>query len=252
MALVSCLMLTMDRFEITRDVTRKNIDRANKSHSNTIELLVADNGSKDPRIVNWIWNQPELSYHRRNLTNEGCAKSFNQLFLRSKGDYICLLGNDIELPEGWLDEMVKYANGIPNSGIIGMDWGHSGMPPLEEKFGILGHWLTPQLNRVFGVMMIRRDVINKIGFFYDDFDVYGLEDSNLNERVTRSGFNSCYVPNTKFKSAHKGVGMADAGAYREMKNQSMSRNLEMFNKLQMAYEDGRPLRENLPEMKEPV
>lgn len=245
MNLVSCLMLTIDRFEMTSRVWEHNW--LHRGHPDA-EMLVADNGSKDRRIVDFFATR--TAYHRVNRWNEGVAHAFNQLFLRSKGRYICLLGNDIELPPGWLAEMVKYADGVPNSGIIGMDWGHSGLPPLTQQNGIWGHWLTPQLNRVFGVWVMRREVIEKLGFFPEHYDVYGLEDSHFNERVNRSGFKSVYVPATHFKSRHIGTGEHDAGEYREMKNKSMAQNLAFLHEDVARWDRGESLYSPLPEMKE--
>ena len=250
MSLVSCMMLTLDRFEITKTVLEKNLSAASRCHE--IELLVCDQGSKDRRVVEYISKNPLLKYHRLNSTNEGVARSFNQLYLRSRGQYICLLGNDIECDDWWMDEMIKYSSGVPDSGIIGLSWGHSGLPPLTQRDGIWGHWLTPQLNRVFGVWLMRKEVIDRVGFFPEHYDVYGLEDSNFNERVNRSGFKSVYVPNTHFKSKHVGTGEHDAGEYREMKNKSMARNLAFLHEDVAAWDRGKPLYEPLPEMRDPL
>jgi GT2 family glycosyltransferase len=243
-------MLTIDRFEMTSQTMEHNLKNAGKLH--TLEVLIADNGSKDRRIVNHFACHPQVTYHRVNSKNEGCGKAFNQLFLRSKGEYICLLGNDIEMPPGWCDEMVKYAHGVPNSGIIGMDWGHSGLPPMDLKFGIHGHWLTKQLNRVFGAWVLRREVIDKVGFFPDHYDVYGLEDSSFNERVNRSGFNSVYVPNTHFKSSHLAPDVGENSEYRKMKDASMGRNLAFLHDDVYQWDRGKPLYEPLPQMRDPL
>lgn len=250
MSKVSLLMLTMDRYELTGLTLQKNLLHATRHHD--FELLVADNGSKDKRVINFIQGVTCLKYFRENKTNEGVGRAFNQLYLRATGDYICLLGNDIELPNYWMDEMVKYAAGVPNSGIIGMDWGHNGMPPLTEKFGIHGHWLTPMLNRVFGVWLMRREVIEKVGLFPEHYDVYGLEDSSFNERVNRSQFNSVYVPNTHWKSKHVGTGDHDKGDYRKMKDLSMGRNLHLLSLDVAKWDKGAELKEPLPTERGPI
>jgi GT2 family glycosyltransferase len=248
--LISLMMLTLDRYEITKATLEKNLVNAGNRHR--FELLVCDNGSTDKRIVWAMAKARGLSYHRINSKNEGCGKAFNQLFLRSTGDHVVLLGNDIEMPRGWLEEMVKYADGVPNSGIIGMDWGHSGMPPLTQKFGIHGHWLNSKLNRVFGAWLMRRQVIREIGFFPDYYDVYGLEDSNFNERVNRAGFNSVYVPNTHFKSKHIVNDVGEKSAYRKMKDASMANNLKLLGEDIRLWEAGKTIVEPLPPERLPL
>lgn len=244
--MISCLMLTLDRFKLTRDTFETNIKNAGNQN---MEVLIADNGSSDRQIVQYFAGHPLVKYHRRNSQNEGVARAFNQLFLRARGDHICLLGNDIELPPGWLSELVKYSDGVPNSGIIGMDWGHGGLPPLTQKFGIHGHWLDRELDKVFGVWMIRREVIEKLGFFCERFHPYGLEDSDFNNRVNVAGFNSCYVPATHFKSRHVGIKEHDEGQYRTMKNESLRNNLAVLHDRLAIYKQP-GYKEPLPEMTE--
>jgi GT2 family glycosyltransferase len=248
--LVSLFVLTIDRYELTKATLETNLRHA-MCHA-PMEILVADNGSKDYRIVNYFNKHPLISYHRVNEVNEGVGKAFNQLYLRSKGEYLCFLGNDLELPPRWLREMMDYCNAVENCGVVGMDWGHGSMPPLSSKDGKIAHWLTPQLNRIFGVWFLKRSLVEKLGLFSEEFGPYGLEDSDFNERVNRSGFNSLYVPNTHFKCLHNGVGNHDTGEYRKMKDESMGRNLQIYLKRVAEYDNGAPLFAELPESRLPL
>jgi GT2 family glycosyltransferase len=247
--LVSCFSLTIDRYDLTVSTSEKNF--ANAKGFAPMEWLVADNGSKDKRVIDWVAKHPLTSYHRVNKKNEGVGHAFNQLYLRSRGEFLCFMGTDLELPPGWLQEMLGYVKGIPNSGMIGMDWGHGGIPPMTHQHGSFAHWLTPTLNRIFGVWIMRREVVEKLGLFHEGFDVYGLEDSDFNERVNRAGFLSCYVPNSNFQCKHVGTGQHDNGEYRAMKDRSMSKNLGIFHeRVHNNYKDG--LKEELPPMREPL
>lgn len=248
--MISLFALTWERAELSISTMQTNI--ANAKNFAPMELLVCDQGSKDRRAVDWVKANPLTTYLRENKRNEGVGKSFNQLYLRSKGEYLCFMGSDLALPPGWLAEMLGYAKGVPNSGIIGMDWGHGGIPPLTFKNGSHAHWITPALDRVFGVWMMRREVVESVGLFCEEFQEYGLEDSNFNNRVNKAGFLSCYVPNTHFKCKHVGVGDQDTGEYRAMKDKSLQKNLEIFSRLEREYQAGRPLKEALPEMREPL
>lgn len=251
---VSLMMLTIDRYEMTTDTWRKNISHAtiNLHPHLQLEHLVCDNGSKDRRIVDYFAEERGIHYHRVNSTNEGCGRAFNQLFLRATGDYLVLLGNDLLNGPGWLDECIRYADKVPDSGIVGIDWGHGHIPPVSERGGIHAHWLTPQLNRVFGTWVMRREVIEKVGFFCEDYGPYGLEDSDFNERVNRAKLQSLYVPNAGIKSTHLGHDVGEDSAYRKMKDESLARNLPIFNARmeQMNTAGWKP--EPLPPMRDPL
>lgn len=246
---ISLMMLTIDRFEITRESWRINLANAmtNLPANVELEFLVCDNGSTDRRVVDYF--KTVVHYHRANSRNEGVGHAFNQLFLRSTGDVIAMVGPDLRNDPGWLWECARYALEVPNSGIIGLDWGHGQTPPVTMKNGHIGGWLTPKLDRVFGTWVFRRRLIDEIGFFHEGFGPYGMEDSDFNERVNRAGFNSCYHPTLRCKHVCNDVG--EKSAYRRMKDESLQKNSHIFWARHARYnEDG--IREPLPPRREPL
>lgn len=247
---VSLLMLTIDRFEITSKVWRQNIANAQVNLPPTVnfELLVCDNGSTDRRIVDFF-AKDDVDYHRVNKRNEGVSHSFNQLFIRSSGDVIVLMGNDIQCDPGWLHEALRYAYGMPNSGIIGIDWGHGGVPPITRKLGVNAHHLNAQMNRVFGTWIMRRRVMDEIGLFHEGYGPYGIEDSDFNERVNRAGFNSLYIPH--MRSHHLCNDVGNGTEYRKAKDQSLAKNCAIFNHRLTRF-DADGIREPLPPEREPL
>lgn len=215
-------MLTWDRFNETKQVLETNLSNLGLKD---FELLICDQGSSDPRVIELIESY-KPNYFRKNSKNEGVGKSLNQLFLRSSGDYIAFLANDILMPNVWAARAISALMKVPNAGLCGFDWGHSCTPPLSWKLGLEAHWLTPVLNRVFGCCVFKRKVVQEIGFFHEGYDVYGIEDSDFNERVNLAGFNSFYLSNAR--SNHIGVGASDAGEYRAMKDRSLAFNVGLF------------------------
>lgn len=242
----SILILTIDRFEITRDTFLKNIQRTHGAPCE-VEVLVADNGSEDRRVVDFF--KGRTNYRRINTKNEGVGKALNQLYLRAQGDVICCLGNDIEMPENWLAESLRLLR-LNKIGIIGFDWGHGHTPANTEKFGVKAGWLTPTLNRVFGSWILNRSLIEEIGFFHEGYGPYGIEDSDFNERVNRSGYFSCYHP--FLKSNHLVNDSGEQTPYRKMKDESLGKNVGIFGERLKAWDTGASLIEQLPPMREPM
>ena len=244
--IASILFLTMDRPELTRRTLTANMQRAGYA----FELLACDQGSSTDENRRFLQKELECNYLRFNTRNEGVGKAFGQLYLRSAGDYIVLLGNDLECQQNWLADLVFYLDNVPNSGLASINWGHGSTPPLSEKFGIKAHYLTPELNRCFGVTAFRRELVEKIGLFHAGYKEYGLEDSDFNERVNRSGFNSFYIP--KQFSLHLDNDVGSGTAYRKAKDDSMNDNLQIFQKRMALFEQGLGLVEPLPKLRDPI
>lgn len=247
---ISLMMLTIDRFEVTVQTFRQVMEaaRVNLHPTAQLELLVCDNGSLDKRLVSFFANQG-CHYQRINMRNEGVGKAFNQLFLRSTGKFCAFIGNDIEMPAGWLNAAIQMLTWVPKPGLIGFDWGHGHTPPMSKKFNIDAHWLTPTLNRVFGNWVFRRELVEDMGLFHEGYGPYGIEDSDVNERANRLGYNSCYLPN--MRSRHVVWDNGQQTEYRKMKDKSLSDNCTIFGERLKAWDAGTlPLREPLPPMRD--
>lgn len=268
--MLSVLFVTWNRGKISPNVLIENLERT--TSGGDIELLMADQGSTDreiidlyddlrcyvaghplrnPRLMAALKHANVVTVHmRRNRTNEGIGRTLNQLFLRSLGGIVFTMGNDLLMPNGWDTEMLGYARGVPNVGIVGMDWGHGGTPPVTaSKDGHIAKWLTPELDRIFGPMMMRRTLIQEIGFFHEGFHPYGFEDSDFNARVNIAGFRSCYVPNMRCE--HIGVGEHDRGEYRAMKDASMGSHTNLLGERLNGYAKTGII-EPLPPHREPL
>lgn len=246
MKTASLLFMTMDRLEETKQTLNTNL--YNHGCDNLeIELLWCDNGSKNQELIEFVKSKNPF-YSRLNKRNEGCAKGFNQLYLRSRGEYIIMMGNDVLMPDGWLKEMINYADHVPNAGLIGVECA-AGKPDISFQFGCYAHFLNPKHPKVFGVTLIKRRLIEEIGLFHDGFGVYGLEDSDFNLRATRAGFTSLYVP--KMKSTHIGEDCGTTSEYRKMKDDSIALNDKIINELVLKYPTSN-LKEPLPELRDPL
>ena len=214
---VSLILLTIDRFEITR----KTIDRAlkNSGHSN-IELLVIDNGSTDRKVIDYIASL-NPAVHILHDENKGMQYSQNLLLTKSTGDYICFIGNDILLPENWLADLIFFNDCIPDSGI-------SGIHCVMHKPEIVEHnSVSIRKNEtVFGTMFFNRKWFETVGYVNECFAPYGMDDSEYSFRSRRMGFVNYYLPN--LSSEHIGHDVGEDSAYRRMKDEALSKSEALF------------------------
>ena len=200
----------MDRF----DLTVRCIGKAIATAGVPFEFLCCDNGSKDRRVVDYIASLNPV-YHRLNEINEGSAVMHNQMFLRCKGDYICLLDNDIEMPDAWLTNLLGYCEAIPETGIASIPWVMP-LPPAVERNGKIVH--TEAAFTCLGTRVFSRAVFEKVGYMHEGFGLYPYADADYQLRVQEAGYLSYYV--SDMRCEHIGYDSLDMD-YRHWKNEQV-------------------------------
>jgi glycosyltransferase involved in cell wall biosynthesis len=234
---VSIIMITIDRYE----QTKKTLDKIlNNTGYEDFELLVADNGSTDERVIDYI-KSLNPAVHLINGENKGVARTLNQLILRAKGDLIVHTGNDIDLPDGWLKGLLDCHKAIPNTGIAAIHTVEK-LYPVQEVNGVGVH----VGKRIFGTKMFSRKLIDKIGYYREDYHPYGMEDSDLSLRSHYSGMINYYIPS--LRARHEGHDCGQDTEYRKMKNESLIRNSKIFEKLAPTFKEGKNLYVNKPKL----
>jgi len=141
--------------------------------------LVKDHASKNNKIKYLYWPKPL-----------GFSKAVNAGFAVSTGEYVVLLNNDSYfLANNWLDVLELPFKLDTSTGITS---------PMVQKF-------TEKLYcAVFFCAMIKREVIKKIGYLDDIFEVGHAEDGDYSFKAINSGFKLYQVPyNTDCKIANE-------------------------------------------------
>lgn len=234
---LSICAITIDRFDISSEII---LDTIRKSGVVEVELLVCDNGSQDKRIINFISEIPELTYHRINSQNEGVGRAFNQLMLRAKGEYIALIGNDIIMRNRWAKDAIECLETVPNPGIAAIHC-VEGLPPVSD-YGV--HVSVG----VFGPWVFKKELLSDIGFFHEGYFPYGLEDSDFALRSHYSGHVNFYVPGQK--AIHAGHDVGEKSDYRQMKDKSLSNNVSRYGERKPKIEAKELLIEPTPPMRD--
>jgi GT2 family glycosyltransferase len=228
---VSVLFNTLERFALTRDCVDQALENTGFED---YEILACDQGSKDERLRRYLGRLPNLAYLRLNAENCGNYQMLNQLLLRAVGRYLCVIDPDILLPENWLFELVRTHQLLSKSlrpGISGLHCVEArgaftttdgGVKVFVREGGEYEPSAYAQFARnvaIFGTKFWSREVLDEIGYFCEDYGVYGHGDTDYGYRAWRAGFTNYYLGEKA--SAHAGADFHEDTEQRQMKTANM-------------------------------
>lgn len=87
------------------------------SFSKEATVYVADNASTDHSVEFVRNNFPTVKIIQNN-TNGGYAKGYNDALKHVDADFYCLLNNDVEVTEHWLEPIINTFENQPNTAIV--------------------------------------------------------------------------------------------------------------------------------------
>jgi len=174
------------------------------------EVIVVDNGSVDGSIEFLSHCDMDNLKVIRLPENRGFSGGNNAAWSEISGDIVALLNNDAVAQPGWISNAIRHFQndglGMVASKIVRID-----APDVLDK---AGHLIFPDgLNRGRGTgkpaeafnrfeealwpdgcaAFYRKTMLERIGFFDDDFYLYG-EDADLGFRARWAGFGCVYDP----------------------------------------------------------
>lgn len=126
----------------------------------------------------------------RNKENLGFVKGANQGIATSTAPYVVLQNNDTIVEPGWLDKMVECFDD-PDVGLVGpvtelaASW--------QNKENIPKDWFQQPYREIGGMLaffsvVIKRDVITKVGYLSEEFGLGFGDDDDYCERAKMAGF----------------------------------------------------------------
>ena len=201
--LVSIVMLTYNQLEDTKlCVEFKHTTDVN------YELIFVDNGSTKDDTKTYLETLKKEHSNIKTIFNEenlGFACANNQGIEISEGEYVLLLNNDVILTDGWLSRMINVAESDEKIGVVAPCTNHaSGRQVVsfagteEDDEGIqkfakdlllknAGVWNS--VSRIIGFcMLIKREVLFKVGVLDEMFGPGGYEDYDYCMRVKHEGY----------------------------------------------------------------
>lgn len=201
--LISIITLCYNQIKYTKKCLRSIF----KYSTIPYELIIVNNNSNDG--TNEYLAKLKGIKVINNKTNLGFSKGCNQGIKAAKGKYIVLLNNDTLVTPNWLEKMLLYARARKDIGIVGPSTNSTyGIQCLDKipynsvkdmikwsKINSLinyGEWKETKLLSGF-CMLIKKEVINKIGFFDTNYGLGCFEDYDFCKRAKEAGFKLIYA-----------------------------------------------------------
>ena len=211
-----------------KNLLKKCLDALSKTDypSKKIEIIVVDNGSRDDS-VKFIKRYYKNVKVLLNNINNYCA-ACNLGMLKSEGDWVVLLNNDVEVKKDWLRKLVNtalrdnriggiastllnYDGTIQNAGLSMLSdfyWDERGSGKKVTKY----NYIT-ELDAISGACaMYRKEALKQAGFLDEDFVMFG-EDVDISMRLKKKGWKLIHAPSSK--AYHKKHGSCSESFARE-------------------------------------
>ncbi len=211
----------------TADLTKKLLNSIFKKDSgydpNKMEVIVLDNGNIDlckKAIKEFL---PQVKY-LKNEENEGFSKGYNKTIKYSQGEYYLMFNSDIEVLDGGIKELLKWADYYKGEAVLGgklvfPDESSQDsvfhLPTLtgayqeyfEAKKGSYfmfepnGEEPTKVEGMVMACLLIPRKILNKIGLL-DERTFIFFEDIEYARRLKQNNIPLYFIPSAKFIHHH--------------------------------------------------
>ncbi len=211
---VSIVICTRDNHALLQTAIRSVADRTTYPH---YEIIVLDNGSRDDATLSYL---SALSrQHGVTVVRDDSPFNYSRLnnraVMRSSGDVLCLLNDDIEvLTPGWLEEMVSFAvqakvgavgarlwypdGTLQHGGVIIGAGGVAGHAHLRLPRGQPGYFsravLQQEVSAVTGAcLVVRRSVFDEVSGL-DERIAVAFNDVDLCLRIRAAGYRNIWTP----------------------------------------------------------
>lgn len=205
--LVSIIALNYNQLEVTVEF----VESCNELSYENIELIIVDNNSEiDPtdKILS-IYPNARIFRLQKNI---GFTGGNNYGMERANGDFIFIVNNDTEVTPDLIEKLLQPFDTDKSIGVVSPKIkyfdnpqmiqyaGYSDINPYtgrnkaigsrqidEGQFNISGY--TPYAHGA--AMLVKKEVIDKVGMFPDDFFIY-YEELDWSARITRAGYKIYY------------------------------------------------------------
>ncbi|MDP2922099.1 MAG: glycosyltransferase family 2 protein [Candidatus Omnitrophota bacterium] len=217
---VDIVMVVSGNMEITKNYIESVISNTKIPY----RFIVVDNKS-DSVTIGYLRGLKDALKDRltliENSENLGWVKAVNQGFKMSTAPYVCVMNNDVIVSDRWLDNMVEVMDKNQRIGLMNPRW-------EKGKFeGLKGDYMETDWCRGFCVL-IKREVIDKIGSFDEAYEFGYWEDHDYSVRAVKAGY-TCGLALNSFVEHIKNVSVKSAMKQKEW-DELFARNRDIFEK----------------------
>jgi GT2 family glycosyltransferase len=180
------------------------------------EVLVVDNGSG--RETAKLLGEARSWFKRcevlRNETNLGFTLAANQGLRAARGQYLVLLNNDVVVTDGWLEGLIRMAEGDDTIGLVGPKIINANTRRLQGIGGLVftkrgarapygehgdpgdSQFAAPRDCQYLegSCLLLKRAVVEAIGYLDEAFAPAYYEDTDYCFRAREAGFRVVYSP----------------------------------------------------------
>ena len=199
---IAAVVVTYNRLELL-----KKCLQSIKSQTHKVDEIIVVNNSSTDGTEEWLNSQKDLTV----ITQENSGSAGGQYtgikYAYEKGyDWIWSIDTDIILFENALEILLVHSK-IKNVGFLSSnifysneELAHANIPELGKPYEILSaiafNKPIPILAASFGSLLVRREVIRKVGLPCKEFFIWG-DDSEFTLRITLNGFQGYLVMESK-------------------------------------------------------
>lgn len=196
--LTSIVIVTFNQLPLTQ----KCLESIRLFTDEPYEIIVVDNASTDG-TVDYLRTCGDVRLIA-NLENSGFPRGANQGMEASRGRQVLLLNNDVIVTTGWLRRLLVTLNSDPQIGLVGPCSNYVGsseqqVPITYDELSSLdgfawefGKELSGKVidtDRLVGFcLLIKRALIDRIGYLDERFGVGNFEDDDYCRRARQNGF----------------------------------------------------------------
>ncbi|BET59406.1 glycosyltransferase [Geobacter sp. 60473] len=185
-------MITYNRLDFTRQAIEA---LAGIAAGRPFTLTVVDNNSQDG-TRDYLLEQKRKGIIKNLVLldeNVGVAKASNLAWsLEPLADYYLKLDNDIVIrKKGWLAAMVEIIDRLPQVGAVAYNFEPTSYP-LQTVNGCRVR-IKPEGNLGGACILIPRRTHQKLGFWCEDYGLYGEEDYDYGIRIRLAGLENAYM-----------------------------------------------------------
>ena len=174
------------------EYTKKCIESIQRN-TKDYNLILIDNGSTDGTAEYFKTLDAVVITNKENL---GFVKAVNQGLKASKNDVV-ILNNDTEVPEGWLDKMKEVLT--DDIGAVGP----LSTAPAQEQYYKEYKSRWQGLYLAFFCVLIKREVIDKVGELDENFEIGLGEDQDYCNRMALAGYRTRLRTDVIVKHHHR-------------------------------------------------